>query len=934
MGEAPDLPGSHSLAFIESLYYRYLEDRSSVDAEWCAWFDTQAPETSGAGRPAEGPSFRPFSLFDPPGGAAPPSGSAVTDMAVRQDRVDQLVRAYRVRGHSLAELDPLGRPRPQHPELELAYYGLTEEDLDRPFSARTLGGPSVRTLREIIDHLRATYCRSIGVQYMHIDDVTIKMWLQDAMEDTQNRRQLSRDEQLRILTSLTDAEIFEQFIQKKFLGAKRFSLEGGESLIPLLDQAIEESGRFGVEEIVIGMAHRGRLNVLANIMGKSARLIFREFEDKDPDLHFGRGDVKYHLGYSSDRPTTSGQKIHLSLCFNPSHLEFVSPVVTGRVRAKQTRRGDQQRRRVLPVIIHGDSAFAGQGVTQETLNMSELRGYTCGGSVHIIVNNQIGFTTSPDDARSSPYATDVAKMLQIPIFHVNGEQPEAVAQVIQLALRFRERFAKDVVIDMYCYRRYGHNETDEPAFTQPLMYEAIRRRKSVREGYLDSLLALGQITRQEADEISVHRREILEQELAVARDRDRGHDYQADWGSGVWKGYVGGRDADCPEVPTHVPHDRLVELMHRITEVPEGFAIHRKVAQVLDGRRAMVSGERDLDWGGAEALAYASLLADGAPVRISGQDSRRGTFSHRHAVLYDQKTGAEHTPLGTVGPGRLEVWDSSLSETGVLGFEYGYSLDTPEGLIVWEAQFGDFTNGAQVIVDQFVVSSEDKWRRFNGLVMLLPHAFEGQGPEHSSARLERFLMLAAEDNIQVVNLSTPAQLFHCLRRQVLRPWRKPLIVMSPKSLLRHPKCVSPLEELAEGRFHRIMADAAAPPPSDVRRILLCSGKLSYELEEAREVMESWDTVILRVEQLYPFDDARLAELLGGYRDGTQAFWVQEEPVNMGAWTHVRMRFGERLLGRFPLAVVARRASASPATGSAESHRLEQQLLIQKAFGIF
>ncbi|GMV40401.1 MAG: hypothetical protein AMXMBFR64_21170 [Myxococcales bacterium] len=927
MDGASELPGSHSLAFIESLYYRYLERPESVDPAWRAWFAGQEHQEP---PPAPGPSFRPFTLFDPPGGIQGPATRVVDDMAVRQDRVDQLVRAYRVRGHSLADLDPLGRARPQHPELELGYYGLTDRDLDRPFSARTLGGPSVRTLREIVEHLRDTYCRSIGVQYMHIDDVTIKMWLQDTMEDTRNRRRLSREEHLRILTKLTDAEIFEQFIQKKFLGAKRFSLEGGESLIPLLDQALEDAGGFGVEEVVIGMAHRGRLNVLANIMGKSPRQIFREFEDKDPDLHFGRGDVKYHLGYSSDRRTSAGRKLHLSLCFNPSHLEFVSPVVLGRVRAKQVRLGDSEMRRVLPLIIHGDAAFAGQGVVQETLCMSELRGYSCGGAIHVIVNNQIGFTTSPDDARSSPYATDVAKMLQVPVFHVNGEHPEAVAQVILLALRFRERFHKDVVIDMYCYRRYGHNETDEPAFTQPLMYEAIRRRKSVREGYLDSLLQLGQVSRAEADEIAVRRRQVLEEELAVARDPS--YDSLADWGSGVWRGYVGGRDAEVPDAPTAVPRERLVSLMRRATAVPEGFAIHRKVAAVYDGRREMVEADKPLDWGAAEALALASLIDEGVPVRVSGQDSRRGTFSHRHAVVYDQQSGQEHIPLAALG--RFEVWDSPLSEAGVLGFEYGHALDTPEGLTVWEAQFGDFANSAQVIIDQFIVSSEDKWRRLNGLVLLLPHGFEGQGPEHSSARLERFLMLSAEDNIQVVNLSTPAQLFHCLRRQVMRRIRKPLVIMSPKSLLRNPRCVSPLADLAEGTFQRVIGDDSEAPPDRIRRVLLCSGKVYHELAEARVAMEAWDVAILRVEQLFPLDRGLLGRLLGGYSDDTPAFWVQEEPVNMGAWTHLRMNLGERLLGRFPLSVVARRASASPATGSAESHRLEQELLIQKAFGIF
>ena len=932
MGTPEESPSSHSLEFVETLYFKYLDDPSSVEPEWRAYFDQMARGDDG-GRPAPGPSFEPRSIFNPAGDGAARVGR-VSDMVVRQDRVDQLVRAYRVRGHSLADLDPLGRPRPHHPELELAFYDLTGDDLDRPFSSRTVHGPGVMTLRQIIEHLRATYCRSIGVQYMHIDDVEIKFWLQTHMEDTENRRQLSREEQLRILTKLTDAEIFEQFIQKKFLGAKRFSLEGGESLVPLLDMAIEEAAGYGVEEVVIGMAHRGRLNVLANIMGKSPALIFREFEDKDPELHFGRGDVKYHLGWSSDRFAQTGQRLHLSLAFNPSHLEFVSPVVLGRVRAKQDRRTDTERRRVLPLVIHGDAAFTGQGVTQETLNMSELPGYGCGGTIHIVVNNQIGFTTSPDHARSSPYATDVAKMLQIPIFHVNGEHPEAVAQVIKLAMDFREKFQKDVVIDMYCYRRYGHNETDEPAFTQPMMYAAIRKRKSVREGYLDSLLQLGQLTRDEADEIAVRRREDLERELSIARDDE--YDYQADYGGGVWKGYLGGADAKVPDVPTRIRRERLVELAEALAELPEGLHPHRKVAQLLTGRRDAVKEGRPLDWGTCEALAYASLVADGTVVRLSGQDSGRGTFSHRHAIVHDMKDGHTYIPLNheALGQGRFEVWDSPLSETGVLGFEYGYSLDRPDGLVIWEAQFGDFANGAQVIIDQFMVSSEDKWRRLSSLVLLLPHGFEGQGPEHSSARLERFLMMAAEDNIQVVNLTTPAQLFHCLRRQVLRPYRKPLIVMSPKSLLRHPKAVSSVEDMTRGSFQRILPDALGVPGDEVSRVLLCTGKLYYDLAQAREILEAKDVAILRLEQIYPLSEETLGAALAPYGDGTPVVWAQEEPENMGAWTHLRMRFGGELLGRFPFSCVARPASASPATGSGASHRMEQELLIQRAFGIF
>lgn len=914
-----------NLAFVEALYADFLEDPASVPEDWRSRF-AALPDALSADA-LRGPGFAHTSIFAK-GSGTPDGGPGI---AADQDRVDQLVRAYRVRGHMRAELDPLKRSQPTHPELDVAHYGFTEADLDRTFSARTLSAPTeTLTLREILDRLRQTYCSSIGVQFVHIDDIEVKHWLQSRMEGSLNKLDLSREQQLRVLTKLTDAEIFEQFIHKKFLGAKRFSLEGGESLIPLIDLALERAGEQGIEEAVFAMAHRGRLNVMVNIIGKSAAQIFREFADRDPELHFGGGDVKYHMGHSHDHTTTQGHEIHLSLCFNPSHLEFVNTVLLGRVRAKQDRRGDAARRRVLPILIHGDAAFAGQGIVQETLNLSELAGYRVGGTIHVIVNNQIGFTTPPESSRSYNYASDVAKMLQIPIFHVNGEDPEAVSQVVELAMDFRERFQKDVIIDMLCYRKYGHNEGDDPAFTQPLMYEIIRKRQTVRQAYLSNLLKLGEVTQEEADAIAVKQREALDEALLAAKQSD--YEFEKDTGRGLWAGYQGGADDAVAEVDTAVPSDRLSDLLRRQTELPETFTPHPKIERFSATKTAMAAGEKPLDWGAAEGLAFASLVTDGVRIRLSGQDSGRGTFGHRHSVLHDYKTGELYVPLANLAEGQadFEVIDSPLSEAGVLGFDYGYSLDSPDQLVIWEAQFGDFVNGAQVIIDQFIISSEDKWERLSGLVMLLPHGFEGQGPEHSSARFERFLQLCAEDNIQVCNLTTPAQLFHCLRRQVLRPLRKPLIIMSPKSLLRHPEAISTLDELATGSFQRVIPDAEVTPDA-TRRVLLCTGKLYYELLAAKRTLAADHVAVHRIEQLYPLTHAHLAPLFDGLADGTPVVWVQEEPQNQGAWPHMRLMLGEHIEGRLPFSGIYRSASASPATGSNASHKMEQDLLIEQAF---
>jgi 2-oxoglutarate dehydrogenase E1 component len=848
--------------------------------------------------------------------------------AAIQARVYQLVNAYRVRGHLFANLDPLENPLLTAPELDLSNFGLGISDLDTLFPTVGVAGlPPQATLRNIIAHLAETYCRSIGVEFTHLEEPEIRTWLQDRMESTKNRAALDHDELVHILTKLTDAEIFEQFIHKNFVNAKRFSLEGAESMIALLDLLIESAGHYGVEEIVLGMAHRGRLNVLANIMGKNVREIFAAFDDRQPELFLGGGDVKYHLGYSSDRVTASGAKVHLSLTFNPSHLEWVNPVVEGRVRAKQDR---NKRNNVMPLLIHGDAAFMGQGVVAETLNLAGLEGYKTHGTIHLIVNNQIGFTTIPEDARSTRYCTDITRMMKVPVFHVNGEDPEAVIQVTRLAIELRERFGKDVVIDMYCYRKYGHNEGDEPRFTQPRMYALIDEHPSVREVYVERLMEMGQIDRTQADAICATRKAVLDEAYAEAKKGDYLRHPNAM--EGVWTGYRGGEDKTVAEVATAVGRDVLLGVLVKTSTMPEGFRPHPKVLKILEQRRERAVAGKGLDWGTAEHLAFATLLLEGHRVRLSGQDARRGTFAHRHAVLFDAETGTRYSPLEELAAnqGRFEAWDSPLSEAGVLGFEYGYSLDCPDGLVLWEAQFGDFANSGQVIIDQFIVSAEDKWLRLSGLVLLLPHGYEGQGPEHSSARVERFLQMSAEDNIQVCCFTTPAQIFHALRRQVVRPWRKPLVVFTPKSLLRHPEAVSSLDDLTQGAYQRVIRDDTVNPGS-VKKILLCTGKVYYDLAAERKKLGRRDVAIVRLEQVYPLSDA-LAIALAPYAGGTPLVWVQEEPRNMGCWYFLNANLRQAIGERLPLSVVSRAASASPATGSKSSHDLEQKMLIAEAFG--
>ena len=962
------LPDGANLPFLEAVWADYLADPGSVPDGWRAYFETLGGEGDGAA--AAGSPFPRRTLFrpaGPPATAAPaadgqPTDAAATngraggsDTAALQESVDMLIRNFRVRGHRAAQIDPLGRHGEVPDELDPAFYNFTEADLDKTFSTTWLGGPERRTLREILDWLRDTYCRSIGVQYMHIDSLRVRRWLQERMEGSANSIKLERDTQLRILKKLTDATVFEEFMILNFPGKKTFSLEGGETLVPLLDLMISRAARYGVKEIVLGMAHRGRLNVLTNILGKPAREIFREFHDDDPESHMGEWDVKYHLGYSGNYEVRGNKSVHLSLCFNPSHLEYINPIAQGRCRAKMDRVGDTHDptkrgpkaggKTGMTLLIHGDAAFAGEGVVQETLNLSELPGYSVGGTVHVVVNNQIGFTTTSEQGRSSTYATDVAKMLQIPIFHVNGEDPEAVAQVVKLALDFRRENQRDVVIDLLCYRKRGHNEQDEPAFTQPAMYALIRERDGVRKAYLDRLIESGGVTEEEAAEIAEHSRAKLEAELEIAREEPKLEE-QAPL-TGVWDGYFGGPDPDA--VDTAVPADVLKTLLEKQTELPDGFTPHRTLQRrFLKDRAAMAAGEKDLDWSAGEALAFATLLTGAGPggpgpgghpvgpvpMRMTGQDAERGTFSHRHAVLHDSETGAEYLPLRNLADDQapIEIVNSPLSEAGVLGFDYGYSLDTPDGLIVWEGQFGDFVNAAQVVIDQFLTSGEDKWNRLSGLVMLLPHGYEGQGPEHSSARLERFLAAAAEANIQVCYPTTPAQCFHMFRRQALRRWRKPLVVMSPKSLLRLPAAVSSLDDLAAGGFRNVIPDRSAGP-AGVKKVLLCSGKVYYDLAADREERGRPDVALVRVEQLYPWPAAELQEALKDYPDGTPAVWVQEEPENMGAWRFVLSTVGcGPLLGRFPLSVVSRPASASPATGSDKSHKLEQARLMDEAFG--
>lgn len=950
-GNEPDRPealaGAESLltgenaAFVDAWYRRWLDDPSSVEPAWARFFERWGRHShiDGMGR---GPTVPAHSIFDPPGpvgrSGEPPAATSgeVYAAALRQARIARLIHAYRVRGHVEAQLDPLKRrPVRPHPELSPSYYGLSEADLDVEVSGHGVGGVGeITTARKLLERLRAAYCQSFGVEFMHIGDPDKKRWIQERMETLPDRDVLDRDQELQFLRWLSDAENFERMLHARFLGTKRFSLEGGETLIPLLHLLIEHVAARGVRVAILGMAHRGRLNVLANILGKPVRYILAEFEDVPVDTFQGSGDVKYHLGYSAVYTTRRGDELEVSLTFNPSHLEAVDPVVEGRARARQDRRGAGARDQVLPILIHGDAAFAGQGLVAETLNLSQLRGYTAGGTIHIIVNNQIGFTTTPEEARSTPYATDVARMLAVPIFHVNGEDPEAVAAVAEFAAEWRQTFHEDVVVDMYCYRKWGHNEADEPSFTQPLLYEAIRNHPSPREMYAKKMVEERQdLTQKDVDAIYADSKARLQAQLE-GPDPEKWDSYVENPNSEVgriWRRYRG--SIDTP-VDTRFPRERLVELLVRANTLPEGFQAHRKVKRLLAHRLAVARGEEPVDWAVGEQAAFATLVDEGWRVRLSGQDSGRGTFSQRHATITDIVTGVDYQPLAHLrdGQGPFEVWDSMLSEAAVLGFEYGYALDTPDALVLWEAQFGDFANGAQVIIDNFIMSGEQKWNRNSGVVMLLPHGYEGQGPEHSSARVERYLQLCAEDNVFVCNCTTPANFFHLLRRQVLLPVRKPLIVMTPKSLLRHKECVSTLDELADGAFHKVLDDPELDDPSKVRRLLFCSGKVFYDLIAARRKAGEDRLAIVRLEQLYPFPVSEIRQVLERYPEDAELVWCQEEPHNMGPWPMLDNWFGQ-INGGIPPRYIGRRPNASPATGSPSKHREEQAAVVREALDL-
>lgn len=924
-------------AYVEELYEAYLRDPNSIPEEWRQQFERLPRPEGYVERDLPHSTIREHFVYLAKNKtrSQPVAITSVTsEHEKKQVKVLQLINAYRVRGHQKAALDPLGiMRREQVPDLELSHHELSKADEDIIFNTGSLFiGSEEATLGEIVDALERTYCTGMGVEYMHIVDTVEKRWIQQRLESVRGKPDFSKEAKAHLLERLTAAEGLEKSLASKYPGYKRFGLEGGESLIPLLDEVIQRAGASTTKEIVIGMAHRGRLNVLVNILGKNPSELFDEFEGKILN-NDGSGDVKYHQGFSSNVRTPGGE-VHLALAFNPSHLEIVSPVVEGSVRARQDRRMDKKGNVVLPVLLHGDAAFAGQGVVMETFQMSGTRGYTTGGTVHVIVNNQVGFTTSnPLDARSTEYCTDVAKMVQSPIFHVNGDDPEAVLFATQVALDYRNEFHKDVVIDLVCYRRSGHNETDEPSCTQPLMYQKIRTHAAVRKIYADRLIEEGVINVEDANEYIDSYRAALERGEHVLQSlvREPNPELFVDWSPYIGHGWI-------PNADTRFDLKQLEELATKMHTLPEAFVAQKQVSKILEDRRKMMAGALPVNWGFAETMAYATLLSEGYPIRMTGQDIGRGTFSHRHAVLHNQKDGQSHIPLvGLTDPQQgttFHIYDSFLSEEAVLGFEFGYATTSPKGLVIWEAQFGDFANGAQVVIDQFISSGEHKWSRVCGLTMLLPHGYEGQGPEHSSARLERFLQLCAEHNIQVCVPSTPAQIFHMLRRQAIRPLRKPLIVMTPKSLLRHKLCVSTLQELTNGGFKAVIDEVEDLDRMKVKRIILCSGRVYYDLLEKRRSEEHNDVAIVRIEQLYPFPEEELFQVLEPYRKLESVVWCQEEPMNQGAWycsqhhmRHVILRIHKSM----QLTYVGRAASAAPACGYMSIHNEEQQRFLEQAF---
>jgi len=963
-------------AFVEELFARYTKDPSSVDPSWAEYFEGLAEDARAlmdVGLDKPGASWKrgdwPHQVKDAaddyraaldPGhveekvaakGAKTASAKDVRSATLDSIRCLMMIRTYRVRGHLMAKLDPLElEEREYHPELDPSSYGFQEEDFDRPIFLDNVLGLETSTVREVLGIVKRTYCSSVGVEFMHINSPEEKAWIQRHIEGRDKEIHFTNEGKLAILQKLTEAEGFEHYLAKKYIGTKRFGLDGGESLIPALEAIIKTGGHGGVKEIVVGMPHRGRLNVLANVLGKPFRAIFHEFHggSSNPDDVEGSGDVKYHLGASSDREF-DGNKVHLSLTPNPSHLEAVNPVALGKTRAKLTQRRDNSGAEVLTLLMHGDAAFSGQGLVAECFALSGLKGYQTGGTIHVVVNNQIGFTTAPHYSRSSPYPSDMAKAIQAPVFHVNGDDPEAVVFVMKLATEFRQTFKSDVVVDMFCYRRYGHNEGDEPAFTQPLMYKRIKNHPSTRSIYAQRLIREGLITAEESEKMNKDFYRYLDVEMEGAKNYKVD---KADWFGGSWTGLERADDDERRSAGTGVHLDELKDIGHILTHIPDGFTVHRTLGRILDAKAKMIDGGTGIDWATAEALAFGTLIREGHRVRLSGQDSQRGTFSQRHSVFIDQETEERYTPLRAVGDEKtphatFEVIDSALSEIAVLGFEYGYTMAEPNALVLWEAQFGDFANGAQMIMDQFISSGESKWLRMSGLVQLLPHGFEGQGPEHSSARLERYLQLCAEDNMQVANCTTPANYFHILRRQMKRKFRKPLVMMTPKSLLRHKMAVSRLDELGENtEFHRILWDTAQSDPhlsiklnkdNAIKRIILCSGKVYFDILAERDKRQMKDTYILRVEQLYPYPDQAVVHEVSRFKNLETLVWCQEEPKNMGSWTFISPLIEESLAEcnlkpKRPL-YAGRKAAASPATGLMERHVKEQNDLVDQALTI-
>ena len=939
--------------FIAEMNRAWRADPKSVDQNWNAYFEAFGDLAYGGDEAESGPSWgrapsRVIGAVDPDASIKAVAEGHVsgrtmnaTDMrAATLDslRAVMLIRAYRIRGHLIADLDPLSlEDKPLHPELDPKSYGFGDDDWDRPIFIDHVLGLETATLSEIIDRLRKTYCGTIGVEFMHIQDPAQKAWIQERIEAIGNQTDFTVKGKKAIYERLVDAEEFERYLHKKYTGTKRFGMDGAEAVIPALEQILKRGSQLDLREAVIGMAHRGRLNVLHNVLQKPFRAIISEFlgNPANPENAGGSGDVKYHMGASADRDFDDAG-VHLSLAPNPSHLEIVDPVVVGRVRAKQQQRGDHDRTQVLGILLHGDAAFAGQGVVAETFAFSALRGYRTGGTIHIIINNQIGFTTSPSFSRSSPYPTDVAKMVMAPIFHVNGDDPEAVVHVARIATEFRQAFGTDAVIDMFCYRRFGHNEGDEPAFTQPLMYNAIGAHLSTRDLYAQRLVDEGIYDQEGAQQVVADRIAYLDAEF------DAGTNYlpnKADWLEGSWSGMVAAHGEDR-RGETAVELDKLRQIGASMTTPPDGMTLNSKLLRIIKARGDMIAKGSGIDWSTAEHLAFGSILMEGNPVRLSGQDSCRGTFSQRHAVFVDQANEERYTPLNHLSEDQadFEVIDSPLSEASVMGFEYGFSQVEPNALVMWEAQFGDFANGAQVVVDQFISSGEAKWLRMNALVLLLPHGYEGQGPEHSSARLERYLQLCAEDNMQVVNCTTPANYFHALRRQLRRNFRKPLIVMTPKSLLRHKACVSDLADMGPGTtFHRLLDERDTEVRhGKVKRIVLCSGKVYYDLAAARDAAKAWDIEILRVEQLYPFPTKAVKEILSKTPKAS-VVWCQEEPKNMGGWTFVRDYIedimAETGMQQQRLVYAGRDAAASPATGTLSRHNREQNDLVAAALDL-